>query len=42
MVYPHYHAPLFILPYRSSLSMRRKFWKEKNELEGNVIHIEMR
>ncbi len=29
MVYPHYHAPLFILPYNSTFSLRRKFWKEK-------------
>jgi hypothetical protein len=29
MAYPHYHAPLFILPYGSSLSMRRKLWNEK-------------
>ena len=30
MVYPHYHAPLFILPYESGLSLRKEFWKEKN------------
>ena len=28
--YPHYHSPLFILPYNSSLKSRRRFWHSKN------------
>ena len=37
--YPHYHSPLFILPYNSSLKSRRRFWHSKKcvmEIKGII------